>query len=61
MTDPKPVMLSTSYATTHCRNCAAGWTRRTADGGIKTVCLLDREAVLVGLVECDRYQPRPPA
>ena len=47
-----------SYALTHCRNCAAGWTRTGPDGSVKTVCLLDREVVWAAMTDCDRYEPR---
>jgi hypothetical protein len=50
----------TGYAATHCRNCAAGWTRTGEKGGMRTVCLLDREPVLAGMTNCDRYEPREP-
>jgi hypothetical protein len=43
---------------THCATCAAGWTRRSKDGGIKVVCLLDREAVWPDMADCDRYERR---
>ncbi len=51
---PKPP----SFAETHCRNCAAGWTRIGAEGGFLTVCLLDREPVWADMTGCDRYEPR---
>jgi hypothetical protein len=48
----------TGYAASHCRNCKAGWTRTGIEGGVLTVCLLDRLPVLSGMQDCDRYQPR---
>jgi hypothetical protein len=46
------------YAATHCRNCKAGWTRIGEKGGALTICLLDREKVMAGIVDCDRYELR---
>ena len=43
------------YADTHCRHCAAGWTRTGKEGGVLTVCLLDREPVLADMTNCDRF------
>lgn len=57
MIDDQPGTTAPSYVTTHCRRCAAGWTRTRADGGTITVCLLDREVVFAGLANCDRYEP----
>lgn len=63
----KPVWLpSTGYAASHCRQCAAGWTRTGKEGGVLTVCLLDREPVLADMTHCDRFEERerlspPPA
>ncbi len=45
------------FAETHCVNCKAGWTRKGEKGDL-TVCLLDREPVLPGMTDCDRYEPR---
>lgn len=52
-----PPIIS-SYAATHCANCAAGWVRHGTKGGMIIVCLLDRKAVWHDLAECDRYAPR---
>lgn len=63
MTEPAPDASSpptSSYAMTHCVTCAAGWTRRSAEGGVKVVCLLDRELVWPAMASCDRYEPRDP-
>jgi hypothetical protein len=49
------------YAATHCTQCKAGWTRTGSQGGSLTICLLDREPVLSGMVSCDRYEPREEA
>lgn len=46
------------YPVTHCRHCAAGWTRTLKDGGMITVCLLDREPVPAAMTNCDRYEPK---
>ncbi len=46
------------FAASHCMNCEAGWTRTGADGGVLTVCLLDREPVLVAMTDCDRFEPK---
>jgi len=48
----------TGYAASHCRNCAAGWTRTGTEGGALTVCLLDREPVLADMTNCDRFEPK---
>ena len=48
----------TEYAASHCMQCAAGWTRTGKDGGVLTVCLLDREPVLADMTSCDRYEPK---
>lgn len=61
MTDTAPGRAqppTSSFAMTHCAICAAGWTRRGKDGGIKVVCLLDREAVWPDMADCDRYERR---
>ena len=47
-----------AFAETHCRNCAAGWTRNGKDGGLLIVCLLDREPVLPDMIGCDHYEPK---
>ena len=52
-----PPIIS-SYAATHCANCAAGWTRRGTNGGVIIVCLLDRKAVWAQIADCDRYEPK---
>jgi hypothetical protein len=49
----------TGYADTHCRQCEAGWTRTGKEGGVLTVCLLDREPVLADMTHCDRYEQKP--
>jgi len=49
-----------SYAASHCRQCAAGWVRVKKDGGILIVCLLDREPVLAGMADCNRFEPKAP-
>jgi hypothetical protein len=46
------------YAASHCRNCAAGWTRVGEQGGVLTVCLLDRLPVLANMTDCDRFEPK---
>lgn len=46
-----------SFAETYCVNCKAGWTRTGTNGSL-TICLLDREPVLTGMTDCDRYEPR---
>ena len=46
----------TGYAATHCKNCAAGWTRTGTEGGELTICLLDREPVLANMTNCDRFE-----
>ncbi len=48
----------TGFAASHCRQCAMGWTRTGKEGGVLTICLLDREQVLANMVACDRYEPR---
>jgi len=48
----------TGYAASHCRKCEAGWTRTGKEGGVLTVCLLDREPVLADMTNCDRYEPK---
>jgi hypothetical protein len=44
------------YAATHCTKCKFGWTRIGQNGSL-TVCLLDRQPVLSGMIKCDRYDP----
>jgi hypothetical protein len=51
----------TDYAATHCRQCVMGWTRVGKAGGVRTVCLLDRELVLADMTSCDRYELKPVA
>jgi hypothetical protein len=46
------------FAETHCRTCAAGWTRQGTNGGLIIVCLLDRKPVWPQISDCDRYEPR---
>jgi hypothetical protein len=48
----------TGFAASHCRQCAMGWTRTGKEGGVLTICLLDREQVLANMVACDRYELR---
>lgn len=48
----------TGYAASHCRNCDLGWTRTGTEGGVLTICLLDREPVLAEMVDCDRFEPK---
>jgi hypothetical protein len=47
------------YAAEFCTRCKAGWTR-TGETGSVTVCLLDREPVLTGMTNCDRFDMREP-
>ena len=49
-----------SFVMTHCRTCAAGWTRASEAGNVVTVCLLDREPVWHNMASCDRYKKREP-
>lgn len=56
---PSPGPIS-GFAATHCMICEAGWTRRSADGGVVVICLLDREKVWPQMIACDRYEPRLP-
>jgi hypothetical protein len=51
----------TGYAASHCRRCAAGWTRTGTKGAVLTVCLLDREPVLAEMADCDRFEAKEPA
>lgn len=53
-----------AFAESHCMTCAAGWTRAgKGGGGLRIVCLLDREPVLPDMIGCDRYEPKeePPS
>lgn len=50
-------VTATGFAQTHCINCKAGWTRYGENGSL-TVCLLDREPVLLNMTDCDRYEPK---
>jgi hypothetical protein len=45
------------FAAEYCTKCKTGWTR-TGENGALTVCLLDREPVLAGMINCDHYEPR---
>jgi hypothetical protein len=51
----------TGFGASHCMNCKAGWTRTGQEGGALTVCLLDREPVLIDMTDCDRYEPKDEA
>jgi hypothetical protein len=51
----------TGYAATNCRTCEYGWTRTGKEGGMVTVCLLDREPVLADMTGCDRFEVKEPA
>ncbi len=48
----------TGYAVSHCRNCEMGWTRTGTEGGVLTICLLDRDPVLADMVDCDQFEPK---
>ena len=50
--------MPTGYAASHCRQCEMGWTRTGKEGGVLTICLLDREPVLADMTSCDRYGPK---
>ena len=50
----------TGFGRTHCMQCKAGWTRTGEEGGVLTVCLLDREPILTDMTDCDRYEPTVP-
>jgi len=52
---------ASGFITSHCMNCAAGWTRTGTEGGTVTVCLLDREPVLDAMTNCDRYEAKDKA
>jgi hypothetical protein len=52
--------MQESFAVSHCRNCAAGWTRTGKDDGVLTICLLNRELVWAEISGCDRYEARKP-
>ena len=58
---PATWQTPTGYAASHCRQCAAGWTRTGKEGGVLTICLLDREPVLADMVSCDRYEKKETA
>lgn len=45
------------YAASHCMQCKAGWTRTGPGGAVLTVCLLDREPVLVDMTGCNKFEP----
>ena len=49
------------YAATHCRRCEYGWSRTGKEGGMVTVCLLDREPVLADMTDCDRFEAKEQA
>jgi hypothetical protein len=51
----------TGYAASHCTTCAMGWTRTGTEGGQLTICLLDREPVLLDMKNCDRFEPKDAA
>jgi hypothetical protein len=38
--------------------CAAGWTRKNAEGQAVVICLLDRLHAWDLMTDCDRYEPR---
>jgi hypothetical protein len=46
-----------AFAAQYCVKCKAGWTRAAKNGAL-TVCLLDREPILRGMTDCDRYEPK---
>jgi len=52
---------TSGYVTTHCTICAAGWTRKDAEGRLVVICLLDRLPAWPLMVDCDRYEPRETA
>jgi hypothetical protein len=35
-----------------------GWSRTGTEGGVRTICLLDREPAMAGMTACDRYELR---
>ena len=47
-----------AFAESHCIKCAGGWTRKSKDGNLLIVCLLDRDPVLMDMVDCDRFEPK---
>ena len=56
---PKPLSGPISdYVKTHCTICAAGWTRRDAEGQMAVICLLDRLPAWDLMIDCDRYELR---
>jgi hypothetical protein len=48
---------SDPFAEQYCTRCKACWIRAARNGAL-TVCLLDREPVLKGMRDCDRFEPR---
>ena len=56
--DQTCLIEASDFAMTHCRRCAAGWTRTTANGAMAIFCLLDREPVPPNVTSCDRYELR---
>jgi hypothetical protein len=55
--EERPEAAPTDYAQTHCRVCDYGWVRIGRAGGVRTVCLLDREPVM-DMVSCSRFELR---
>ncbi len=56
---PETLPPATSgFVITHCTTCAAGWTRKDAEGRLVVICLLDRLPAWSAMVACDRYEPR---
>jgi len=47
---------TSNYAKTHCKICAAGWTRTGINGEEIIICLLDREQVWQAMEKCSRYE-----
>ncbi len=45
------------FARDYCARCEFGWNRTGAEGALM-VCLLDREPVLQGMTDCDRFEAR---
>jgi|HubBroStandDraft_1064217.scaffolds.fasta_scaffold01809_12 hypothetical protein len=52
---------TSAFAESHCRTCAAGWTRTAEGGRAVIVCLLDREPVWQDMTGCDRYEAKEEA
>jgi hypothetical protein len=50
-----PWQIANVYIARHCRDCTYGWTRTGKEGGILTVCLLDREPV-PDITSCSRFE-----